>query len=236
MSFLSLQLICISPCVDGWRHSSGISLLLYTCWSIECIVSAHICTLWQMLVQLLHAMAPFFAHTVNYAHFLMSHCVHWHLSPSLHMLTHWIMPVLYNYHHPTPSPSLSPDVFMEPDSGVCSLDWWSSSLLWLHHLWHSHHHAQALSGGVHPGLHKPLPRLHQPLYLHITHSPISQKRLMLSWCVCTHTHTHTHKQQFTDIISTHSCCIPTDRKLYNIFHVIVVLQDCANWRDIYTDI
>ena len=106
MSFLSLQLICISPCVDGWRHSSGISLLLYTCWSIECIVSAHICTLWQMLVQLLHAMAPFFAHTVNYAHFFMSHYVHWHLSPSLHMLTHWIMPVLYNHHHPTPSLSL----------------------------------------------------------------------------------------------------------------------------------
>ena len=79
-----------------------------------------------------------------------------------------------------PPPPLSPDVFMEPDSGVCSLDWWSSSLLWLHHFWHSHHHAQALSRGVHPGLHKPLPRLHQPLYLHITHSPISQKRLMLS--------------------------------------------------------
>lgn len=43
--------------------------------------------------------------------FLMSHCVHWHLSPSLHMLTHWIMPVLYNHHHPTPSLSLSLQLF-----------------------------------------------------------------------------------------------------------------------------
>ena len=31
-------------------------------------------------------------------------------------------------------------------------------------------------------------------------------------------------QQFTDIISTHLCCIPTDWKLYNIFHVIVVYK------------
>ena len=58
------------------------------------------------------------------------------------------------------------DFLPEPDDGPWNCDCRSSPLLPLHHLRHPHGDAQGVCGGVHPRLHQPLSRHHQPLPPH----------------------------------------------------------------------
>lgn len=70
------------------------------------------------------------------------------------------------------------DFFLEWGPGVCAVNRRCSGVLWLHHIWHPHHHAQAFPWGVHHGCRQPLPGLHQPLCLHPAHYAGCSQELM----------------------------------------------------------